>query len=727
MTAQRNKNVTPPRNILDSRKTAVATATASYTREKQAVVGAPALSLRYNRNMAKAAAASVHTEPPAASSTPTPSVRVMNKSKRDYRHIPTSTTRTPVNMPPSSTNQLTSKDNEKDKDKHKDNTFSRFMSTGKTRTFGNATMSSHKPADTKTAADRPRTATRNNFRATSAASAPTTPNAKCVSPHQPRKGLVLKSNSGMGSFSQQDKLDEDGSQTSLEEGSSEVLQPAGGGGGAAAAPSRQKKVLETDSTAGILLSRSIAGGKVNVRDFLRSGNVTLNTTRTDHARGGDANTEGNRSRRSSISIFSSSPRHDASKDREGHTPRRNETSKATVTTLTMESNNSSTEHRQESVESKTSHAEKDTHNVDLSNGNVESGQDDNSKQVKSYFHSLASYNTANTYTSSATTELEKNKMCLLRRGSSFEQKLVQANDATAALAITPLVVENEEDEAASAAAIELRNARRRFRLSRDAAAAAAASGKKTGSRREFKFVASSNPSRKNANVDASSVGGKSDAPGSPGQRAGAEGARKGAGSPLRTSSPAASNKSTDSSPNKNKNTSSSTSTSSPTPTPSSTPSPPIAATSFSTSYGNLSVRVESMKSCLRNQSVYSTDGLVDKEQKRRVRFHDHNEKNEEKFNYANMMKPKVVIRVKPPQGGAVAGFDTPAPRNVEEALLFSKLKAENLNHHEETTTGSRSHGTVEATPPLSDSARSDATVSLERDEYLTFDKESFVF
>ena len=704
-------------------------------------------------------------------------MRAANKAKRDSRHMTQTPTRTAL-----AAAAAVAVRHQPAPSEGTDNAFNRFTSTGKTRAFGNALAISNKVVTSQKNAELTKqnsTASRNKFNATKSPEAVPAKNVNRVK----TKTEILTPKSTASSMTISHTVREENSLSSQEESSSiEVIPPVGGGCGSSsvtaniALSSRQKQkrisgsdfLMGTSSTRGTNSPGGKGGSKVNVRALLSGNraNPKINSSRPDSVHVSDRS-EHNDGNRSKHAISTSSPRHDSNKDRSSYTPQPSDSSSAPPRKDAEETTPPSGVHRQHGTSSASEMVM--LHGLNKSappslkeassvvdsggGGRISSGLEDSNKQSTSNSHAVSSDSTLDplTFTDSSSHPHTKNTQSLQGRGSVEDKQALAmmsapvrasasavqytATTITGAGSLThtpssslssslspvaqPLTVEKEEeekDEAASAAAIELRNARRRFRLSRDAAAAAADSRKATaGRRREVSFITSSN--RRSSD----SSGGRNDtAPGSPGKRDGV--LRKSVSSPIR-SVPHTHNLGSGGTVKNHAATSSQA---------------PL--TSLSTS--NLPTnRVENLKSCLRkNNAVADVQSITSELKNRRVHFQDddeHRAQQTAKLQYANIMKPRVVIRSRPPLTPSTMAA-MPAPRTVEEALVFSKLKAENLQHHQDvkmspsrglSASASGSSFTPsragDASPPLKDSARSDVTMSLSRDEY--FDKEDFVF
>jgi hypothetical protein len=666
--SNRNNSCSPPRSTRESRNAAIAAAAASYTKNNTRLSTPSSVNL--NRNQG------VHTGMfdgnQTANSSLGLSTRAMNRNKRNHGTQDVQSTTT------SSTTF----------DSRNDNAFTRFTSTGKTRTFGNATLASRQKAESNAGGSVNKATTRGNF----SAARPST-RATPVRGTTTGKGNHLLSRSAI--------LEKSNSlpATTFSESSDGNMEPESKQSSALSSTQssrevKQKASSDPASSAAMISKGAISpAGRANVGDSDRSSSESITTIQNEVGRSSAINSDGNLTKGRS-GVLNVSPRYasttqstrmEISKvsprtDSVGSaTSVSRSTSLASVSPRTTSKNMSGTRDRG---------AEDSNELVTIVKTDIKTFQSLSSYQTSSVDNPVSNIPLGIALGSSAITGVSLDNQAHSVVGSATEKTTLSVNTTPPltpkSTSDAPTVVEVEEDvvdEAASAAAIELRNARRRFRLSRDAAAAAAEN--KSSRRREFSFVA---PRRISNNVDS-----KTDALGSPGQSG-----RKGINSPVRKISRAeipvaisTSNVDESESPKKQ---------------------PPA-----------LPNRVDVIKSCVQK----SVNGLVQPHiLKKRVRFADEIKK-EEKLNYAALMKPKVVIRSKPPLGPA--RFDTPPPRNVDEALLFSKLKAENLKAHEENMRESSNNRDV-STP--SDSVRSDMTVTLskdERDEYLTFDKESFVF
>lgn len=698
------------RNARESRNVAVAAAAASYAKSNPALAESNG-----------GGSAGVSTSTTTSQSIP---VRSLNQSKSD-----------PIFTFNDAKKPSTAPTMSQQSPAEADNAFSRFNSTAKKRTFGNATMASKlrtEPVGVN------KITTRSNFSAARATPRPSTvPGGAGTDQSGPHSSVLKSSSSGPVSAANLKSNEGNALPNSRGGTASGAMSSLGG----VSVSVKVKKVAESDNICSAV-SKSPAGigGKVNVRDLMRGGAQVISASRQDSTRGGDS--DGN-----DLSSFEGKNKGVTSSASPRYIPAgvagRAELSKNSprVDSELMSSDKQKREIVSDSaVIVKQSISSKESGFDESDDRCAEAGPE--TGRSATLFQSLSSYHTptAASISTSATSATAATDSATaqsatfshLRRGSlerkpplgaPFSGGLTPGHAASATantphplttLASTPpaqlivIVDDTEEevaDEAASAAAIELRNARRRFRLSRDAAAAAVENNK-SSRRREFNFVASSNV--KNSPEVKNEV-----QPPSPGQR-GVEGSgsggRRNFGSPARV-----------------------------------------------LSKGDISLSC-AIKSCIRTPSI---DGMLVRStsggkpaaaKKKRVRFADEvpqrgEDSNTFKVNYVgSFMKPVVVIRAKP-------RFDTPPPRNVEEALLFSKLKADNSmehqsevinNHHgsgnDNNCINNRSGGIANtvlnlpprhvATPPET-SARSDVTVSLSRDEceeyFMTFDKESFVF
>jgi len=695
MTSTRS-SASPSRNARESRNAVINAAAASYTKNNarlsntSATVSGPPSSHMPTQSSNKNPPAVTEGATASTSGTTT---RVINKANRD-RIVANAIGKS---VPVSSPSQITPKP------KDKDNVFSRFTSTGKTRNFGNATMASKQKAEPVVANTvKKNTTTRSNFSAAKPTARVTAAKGS-PGPTESTPPLMKSSSLPITAVSASVKNESSIRSTTRNQVVSSNSEPMSASGGATT-PVKQKSASEP-STSTTIVARGGAStptARASMRELMRASSAPVGSTKQEPPSGSsDVSIDVNKNK-TRTGVSNTSPRFASStQSTRGEVTRispRNDATKTSKVTASQpqRSREIATEGASAQLVTKTPENLKESLPIETTDTTAESKQEDNS-EGNSTFQSLASYQPDTTYANASKSSGEARKVIKLRRCSFEVSSLPGGDSPDETPVLTPMNLsppltptsterpstgmEDEDDVAASAAAIELRNARRRFRLSRDAAAAAVES-RKANRRREFSFVASSNPKNSEA---------KSDPPGSPVHRA---------NSPIRRSSK----------PDV-------------TPTDSTLASPTASPTKRQDS--PVSDRVGVVNGYAQDSAPTPV-----KTPKKRVRFSDEF-MGEEKVNYASLTKPKVVIRSKPPLNPT--RFGTPPPRTVEEALLFSKLRAENLKDHEEMMKDSSSQGYGDATATTTprDSARSDLTVSLskedDRDEYLTFEKESFVF
>ena len=617
----------------ENRNAVVAAATSSYARQNQVKVGSPAVALRRNRREATLETTSENQ--PATTATVS-KTRQISQAKKE-----SSSTPSPAKVV--NTNKTATKPSSV---MLADNPFSRFNSTGKTRTFGNATMASLQ--QWKNINPKKGTLSLNRTKAASSRQA-----------HALRSGQLQKTrpqhNNTASPATTEEKVEENENLSSgkLGEQNTEKSQQAGKKN----VSSRKKRV--SLSAIDKLIPGGISSGselKSHEVDYPAGGSLHQNNVLDSHCK---------------VENSKYSPRRAVRKEQLSEKAKvidNSQRGSITVSALQTQHSEKCTQHRMivNSTEEYVDSLRDGQQLADESSRN--SGDYDSKNHIYiSSIYSDGERSTISCTPSSTDTAHGQSPHTSTRTEVDMHSDLIDNNHSTpnfqeenvdnTVSSAKVHKMENDEDEideSASAAAIELRNARRRFRLSREAAAAAMEARKNATTCGEFSAKSTlRRMNSKESNNDSKPV----------------------------TSSPQPSLRKMSSFEKKS-------------------PSPVR---------NDPTRRVGIIKSCVKS---HFRGGAP----KKSVSFSDDVKGGCDETS-RTISKVSVINRSKssPPQ------IEVHVPRNVEEALLFSRLRADNLQNlqNDEVSTG----GGGDVTPPLTN----DSSARSSRDEYLTFEKEQFIF